>query len=52
MPDARKGKNPPKPRKPPKDSSTRADAVLRQEAKEVEVGDTADQITRTPRKKR
>ena len=44
-------KDPKPPRKPPKDSGSRA-AALRQANKEEEVGDTADQIMRAPKKKR
>jgi hypothetical protein len=40
------------PRKPPKDSGSRAAAARRQASKEEEIGDTADKITRAPRKKR
>ena len=52
VPDAR---NPPKskklPRKLPEDPVSRAVAIMR-EATERDVGDTADKITRAPKKKR
>lgn len=47
-----KGPQGQKPKKLPKDPVSRAVSIMRQATKQAEVGDTADKITRAPKKKR
>lgn len=45
-----KGPQGQKPKKLPKDPVSRAAAIMRQANKQAEIGDTADKITRAPKK--